>query len=51
MFGVVGLTIIGVLLLSHGADAAIWFSVRWGGLLIFLLAVTGLRQRHNTRAD
>lgn len=45
VFGVSGLTVLLVLLLSKGTDAALWFGVRWGGLTALLLVVTALRQR------
>jgi hypothetical protein len=31
--------------LAHGADAALGFGARWGGLTVLLIAVTALRQR------
>lgn len=45
VFGFSGLTVLLVLLLSKGADAALWFGGRWGVLTALLLVVTALRQR------
>ncbi|MFP3637804.1 hypothetical protein [Paraburkholderia sp. SIMBA_054] len=44
-FAVLGLTVLLVVLLSKGTDAALWFGIRWGGLTALLLVLTALRQR------
>ncbi|OXJ20144.1 hypothetical protein [Burkholderia sp. AU6039] len=40
-----GLLALPILWLAHGADAALWFGPRWGGLTVPVIAVTVLRQR------
>lgn len=48
-FTVLGLTVLLVMLLSKGTDAALWFGIRWGGLTALLLVVTALRHRRAGR--
>ncbi|WP_175771822.1 hypothetical protein [Burkholderia ambifaria] len=48
-FAILGLTQTVVLLLSKGADAAVWFGIRWGGIVVLLLVVTAIRQRPAAR--
>ncbi|RQU83928.1 hypothetical protein DF040_33955 [Burkholderia cenocepacia] len=42
---ILGLTITPVLLLSKGTDAAVWFGIRWGGIVALLTVIAALRRR------